>query len=402
MRARAGLIAPAAALAAVWAVATTTGPTADTSISDLPLYRFYADRLGDGASPYGDLGFEYPPLALVPIRLGGAFGPGATAYAWTFGTLMLGAALAALVLTGRLAGGRRTRAMWLVAGSPLLAGALVRTHFDFVPVGLALGGLLGVARGRPVAGFGAFGLGAMTKLFPALLVPVAVGWLIGRGERRAAARGVAAFLAVVVALSLPFASTAYLDAYRFHAERPVQIESTPASVLFALGGSRVTGTTARPDRFRSQGLDGGAAVAVQAAFAALLVALLAGVSLLAATRGDERGLVLCAFAALLGFVALGKVLSPQFVIWLVPFAALAWTRGERAVAALCAAAILLTQVEFPSRYWDLVARDGGVVGLVAARNALLVVALTTLLARLAGPARWRRPAAASMPVRPRP
>ena len=65
-------------------------------------------------------------------------------------------------------------------------------------------------------------------------------------------------------------------------------------------------------------------------------------------------MVLCGFAALLAFVTLGKVFSPQYVIWLAPFAALAWVWGRRAVALLVAAAIVLTHVEFPSRYFDLI------------------------------------------------
>ena len=117
----------------------------------------------------------------------------------------------------------------------------------------------------------------MTKLYPALLVPIAVVWLLGRGERRAAVRGVAAFAAVVLAVSLPFVGDGYVEQVRFHLERPVQIESSPASVLFALGDSYVTGDPVRHDRFRSNGLDGGPADLVAALFAAALVVTLAGV-----------------------------------------------------------------------------------------------------------------------------
>jgi hypothetical protein len=110
-----------------------------------------------------------------------------------------------------------------------------------------------------------------------------------------------------------------------------------------------------------------------------------------------RGLVLCAFATVLAFVALGKVLSPQFVIWLVPFAALAWAWREWTPALATTCAIVLTQFEFPSRYWELVAGDTGPVVLVGIRNLLLLIALTSLLVRVAAPARWHRPAAAATP-----
>jgi hypothetical protein len=169
-------------------------------------------------------------------------------------------------------------------------------------------------------------------------------------------------------------------------------------VLLVAGGSRVTGDPVRPDRFKSNGLEGGAASAVQAGFAALQVLVVAlVVARVARSRGDPRDLVLGAFAALLAFVALGKVFSPQYVVWLVPFVALAWVWGRRAAAVLCAAAVALTLVEFPGRYWELVGGEDWIVGVVAVRNALLVAALVTLLAPEPAAARLPRPAAAPTP-----
>jgi hypothetical protein len=141
---------------------------------------------------------------------------------------------------------------------------------------------------------------------------------------------------------------------------------------------------------------GGSADVVEAVFTALLAATLALVVVLVA-RGppEERRLLLGALAAVVAFAALGKVLSPQFLVWLVPFGALAWTWGERTLALLLAAAILLTQLEFPGRYEELVDERTSVVLLVAARNATLIAALAVTLARLAGPVRSRRLASAA-------
>ena len=50
------------------------------------------------------------------------------------------------------------------------------------------------------------------------------------------------------------------------------------------------------------------------------------------------------------FVALGKVLSPQFLIWLVPLVPLVRGRRGLAAAAMLGAAMLLTQAWFPDRY----------------------------------------------------
>ena len=132
------------------------------------------------------------------------------------------------------------------------------------------------ATGRGL-GFALLGIGTMTKLFPGLL---AVARVRLAARRAASARrrcvGGAIFAAVVVAISLPFASnglrrlaTASTSTARCRSSRRRR------RVLFALGGSDVTGTNLRPDRFKSNGLDGGHADVVDAALHAALVLALA-------------------------------------------------------------------------------------------------------------------------------
>lgn len=404
--------APYLTLAVGFVVLTAVGPMADTRVSDLYLYGQYGQLLADGNLPYLDFDFEYPPLGIVPIAIAGIPFPGqggqGGGFDWLFGALMLACALAgqraaALLAADTAAGpGAGEVVAWLLALQPVVIGASLRTHYDLFPIAVTLAALLLLARARPVAGMAMLGVGTMVKLFPAMLAAVSAVWLTARGQLREAARGAAAFAAVLVALALPFLSGGFADMFTFHLERPVQIESTPATVLFALGGSEVTGTNLRPDRFKSNGLDGGAAGPVAALFAVLQLAALAAAVLLAARRRDGRWLGLCSLAALLGFVALGKVLSPQFMIWLAPFAALAWVWGERAVAALCGAAIALTSVWFPRHYVPLVQETDWVIWTVALRNVLLVAALALLLVRLAAspsartpPVRSRRPPAPS-------
>ena len=107
--------------------------------------------------------------------------------------------------------------------------------------------------------------------------------------------------------------------------------------------------------------------------------------------GTADELVRWSAAALVAFIALGKVLSPQFLIWLVPVVPLvAGLRGLRA-SILLAAALVLTQLWFPSRYWEL-ARDLDAVPslLVLARDVVLVALLVVLV-------RGRKPAPARSP-----
>lgn len=396
-----GAFAAAVGLIAIYALATTQGPTSDISINDLGVYRVYSHGVLEGVRPYRDFLFEYPPLALVPMLAGAALGTGAHTYEWVFGVFTGLCMAGVLFATAALARERATLAAWAVALSPLATGALVRTHFDAFAVALALAGLVAVTHERPVLGLAVLGAATMAKWFPAVLVPVVLAWLVAQGRRREAVRGALAFAAVLVVVSAPFAGNGYLDSYRFHLDRPVQIESAPATVLFALGGSHVTGPfTAHPDRFRSQGLKGGMATPVAALFAALLLTALAATAFAAHALPDERQLLLASMAAVLAFVAFSKVLSPQYAVWLVPVAALALALRERLLFALTAGAIVLTQVEFPSRYFDMVSRDTGPILLVAARNALLVAAVAVVMSRLAsraGTARSSRPATAATP-----
>ena len=120
---------------------------------------------------------------------------------------------------------------------PLLCGALVRTHFDLAPVALLLGALLLLASGRPRSGMAVLGLAATTKGFPLVAAPVALAWLATRVDRRSLAQSTAALL---VALALPAAAAAAMspdgawDAVSYHLERPVQVESLPASGILLL------------------------------------------------------------------------------------------------------------------------------------------------------------------------
>ncbi len=328
-------------------------------------------QVGAGHVPYRDFGFEYPPLALLPIAL--PWPLGASHFETTFAIEMLICALICQELLRSLAG---PLAAWIWALAPLALGAQVRTHFDLAAIAIVLGALLAFVRERPRAGFALLAAGTLVKLFPIVLAPVAAAWLWGRGRRDDARDGLLLCAAIVGAGLLPFAILGGLGGMiEFHLDRPVQIESLSASVLFALGGSFVTNTAEHPDRFKSNGLDGGHADLVLALSTAALVAALLLVIVLAARASSERHLIRCALLALLAFVAFGKVLSPQYMIWLAPFAVLALCAGDRAVAGALVAAMVLTQLWFPGRYFDLVDGDDTIISLVALRNLCLLAAL---------------------------
>jgi hypothetical protein len=379
----------AVALVAVWLVATQHGPFSADALSDNYVYSVYQHAMRSwGLVPFRDFGFEYPPGALIPIWLVGGSVTGLS-------LLMLGCALVVQLAAWGLGG---ARAGWLVVALPVVAGALVRTHFDLLPTAMAMVGLwLVVARpgggdrdrdrgGAVELGLAVLALGTMTKLWPVVIAFVALAWLLGRGERALALRAAAVFAIVVALCALPFVALGGFPGpmIRFHLDRPVQIESLPATVLELTGGSHVTGSPIVADRFKSNGLDGGIADAAGLLAAVAMVATGLAIAALAARRPTADGLVLAALAITLAFVALGKVLSPQYVCWLLPLAAVAAGRGTALLGpALVAAAALTTQLWFPGHYFDVVYQHPWAVVAVGVRNVLLLLALAATARALA-------------------
>jgi hypothetical protein len=400
-----GAALPALALlVAGWALTLWVAPWSDERVNDLFVYRTFAEPVLAGGLPYRDVAFEYPPLAAPAIALPGLAGTDEETFRWAFALWTLGAATGVVLLCGALAGvtgGSTRRAMLAATFTPILLGALVRTHFDLFPVALLLAGLLLLVRERPRAGLAVLGLGAMTKAFPLVAVPVALAWLVGRGRRREAWQGAlacAAVIAVIAGLAVAASAGGAVDAVRYHLDRPVQVESSPALVL--LGLDEVGAGEARSvSSHRSDGLLHPAADPVTSLFAAALVASLAILCLAASRRSDGRKLVIASLAACAAFALFGKVLSPQFVIWVLPLGALAFAWRLHALAAAALLAGLLTQIEFPAHYLDVVAREPLAIALVALRN-LALLAVLVLSVRALEPSRHeqlldrRRPALA--------
>ena len=130
----------------------------------------------------------------------------------------------------------------------------------------------------------------------------------------------------------------------------------------------------------------------------LLLGAIAAFTIAAREAPDERRLVLACLGAITAFAVFGKVLSPQYLVWTIPLGALAFAWRLHALAAVVAAATVLTLVEFPSRYFDLVARDPFPIGVVAVRDALLLAAVALSLRALRPEAATAR---STPPARPR-
>ena len=337
-------------------------------IVDWPTYRSYGDAiLRHGRVPYRDFAVEYPPGALPPFVAAAPFGDYAGAFAWVMAAC--GVALVFVVASVRPA------AAFFVAVSPVLVGSLILSRFDLWPALLATAAVAALVAERHRLGWGLLGAAVAAKLWPLVLVPLALVWSIRRG------RGWSALVGAVVAAAifLPFvvlAPDGVWASLRGQASRPLQIESLGASLFTAFGSPHVISSHG------SQNIAGHGGIA--ALFTVLQFAVLLALWI-AFARGPATRERFLRYAAgsVCAFIAFGKVLSPQFLIWLVPLVPL--VRGRRGVAAaiLLTLALVLTQVWFPLRYWSY-AGSFHLAWVVLARNVLLVVLLGVLVLPLHG------------------
>ena len=329
---------------------------------DWPTYKGYGDAIvHHGLVPYRDFAVEYPPGALPVFALPSFVGDYASSFAWLMAAC--GVALVAVVAT------IRREAAFYVALAPVLAGALILSRFDLWPALLTAAALAALLREHHRFGWALLGAAVAAKLWPLVLVPLVLAWSVRHGRARAPLAG----LAVVVAAFVPFALVAphgVWSSLSGQASRPLQIESLGAAIFTTFGHPRVVSTHG------SQNVAGHGAVA--AAFALLQVAALVALWV-AFARGPatrERFLRYAA-ACVCAFIAFGKVLSPQFLLWLIPLVPLVVGRRGLAAAALLTTSLLLTQVWFPQRYWDY-AGPFHLAWVVLLRDLVLVALLGVL------------------------
>jgi hypothetical protein len=346
---------------------------------DVPLYQSYGQAVRDGQVPYRDFALEYPPGALPTFVLPAL--PGSTYETW-FEWLMAACGVGCIVL---VAASRPPRlALPFLAVSPLLAGSLIRTHFDLWPALLVAAALAALLHDRHRLGWGLLAAAFAAKLFAAVLVPLAALWTFRRAGRRELARSLAVSIAVVAAIAVPFAVAAP-DGLRASVQgqisRPLQIETLTASYLMTFAHPVIRSSHGAKSLPEHDGL----AAATTVVLLAVLLALWAG---FARGAAEPERLKRYSAACVCAFVCLGKVLSPQFLIWLVPLVPL--VRGRRGLAATAAlvAALVNTQVWFPGRYFKDYAWDAqlSLAWLVFVRNLTLVGLLAVLAAPAALPA----------------
>jgi Glycosyltransferase family 87 len=368
---------------------------------DTPVYQRYGNAIADGKVPYRDFELEYPPGALPVFALPGLAHPGrdqnvSTGFRRSFETIMWlcgAAALAAMAVVLR-ALRRSTPNVWaalcFAAITPLLLGSVVLSRFDLWPAAIVAAAVAALVSGRLRLGHALLGLGVTAKLYPAVLVPLGVAFVWKRAGRREALVCLGLALAVIATVFAPFVILSpggVWQSLSVQLSRPLQVESLGSALLLVghhVFGLGVTGETSHG----SQNLGGSAADALAVASTVVQAALLLWIwTSFARGPGSREALVRSSAATLCAFVAFGKVLSPQFPIWLIPIVPLVRGRRGLLASALLGVALVLTQTWFPFRYFRLALNfEAGLSWLLLARDLTLVALVAVLTVALRRPA----------------
>jgi hypothetical protein len=351
---------------------------------DAVVYRGYALAMRDGQLPYRDFSVVYPPGGLPAFVVPNYVSDGTLAdYRTWFARLMGACGVLCLVLV--LASRPPRLAVAFVALSPLLIGSLLLSRYDLWPTALATGALVACLRDRYVLGFAALAAAFAAKLFALVLLPLAIVWTLRRAGARALGRGLASFALVVAAAFGPFAVLAPHGLWLSlsdQASRAIQIESFVGAGIM---------TFAHPQVIVSLGSVSVAGYHRTAILASVLEAAVLLALWVAFTRGKSEPdrLVRYGAACICAFIVLGKVLSPQYLIWLVPLVPLVRGRRGQLATGLLGVALIATQWYFPAHYnalvnfhlaWFVLTRDAVLIGLLA---VLALPSVETLRARLA-------------------
>ncbi|WP_420710032.1 glycosyltransferase 87 family protein [Streptomyces sp. NRRL S-340] len=369
--------------------------TSDVSV----IYRDWYDVLRQGVFPSGDVAWQYPPGAALAVLAPAALP--FLGYAPAFFVLACAADLAVLclLLYGGRPPGRPLRGAWVwTAGAPLL-GPTLYARYDVMVTAVAVAALLAGARRPRVLGALA-GFGALLKVWPVLLL---TGARAAAGRRAWTAAAVTAAVPVALCAALVPGALSFLGA---QGGRGTEVESVGALVLHV---ARHLGWRGEVQlHYGSMEFIGPHVGAVSAGAQALTAAAF-GWLLWWRLRSRRTArhqvpspaphtVADAAFTAVLLFTVTSRVISPQYLVWLVGLGAVCGTFARsrmRLPVGLVLAAAFVTVLEFPVYFGNVVASDLLGVTLLFLRNGLLVAAAVSAARGL-----WRPAAGGGQPALP--
>ena len=383
----------------LWATTVLPWFSHGSVLGDVTIYRGWAKILETGTYPVHDTQWQYPPAAALIFLVPQVFTHLGVSYIIAFFFFALLADLAVFLLL--LAHADRNAVAdsaephltgvwaWVIGGFAI--GPLILMRYDVIVTAFAVGGLIAPARSVKVRWSlrGALlGFGAMVKAWPGALV---LG-LPPRGPgRRALAWAVGT--AVVTTGILSLCLTGALSFLSGQSNRGIEVESVLASPFMVASWF---GYPVKVVHLYGSFQISGPGISAVSSFAELLTVI--GVCIVLwwrlmrfRSRSWTPALMYdTAFTVLLVLVVTSRVLSPQYLIWLLGLACVVLTengpmrRGTVMARPACLVVfcVLITQVEFPLLFGEVMGAQFWGTMVVAVRNLILVIACVQALRAL--------------------
>lgn len=294
---------------------------------------------------------EYPVLTLVAFSLPILAPPQWYQDAFAFSMLVIAAIIYLLLKRYRSTGAAIAFASYLVLGSWVTALG----RFDLIPAVLILGAVLLGVRSKWKWAFTLLALATLLKLFPIILIlPFLIAQQMqskGRWDawsRWSASALFVAICAIVTAISLTLNIANTLFPINYFLNRPIQIESFPATIVWL--GSKAGYTLQWVFTYQSLNFLSQASHIVS-----LLSTFFLVVGILFTCWLQWRGKIDLPMASLLTLLIVmvtGKVFSPQYLIWVAPLVAYVGQAQWKWLISWCSPSIL-TLIIFPFMYADI-------------------------------------------------
>jgi uncharacterized membrane protein len=294
------------------------------------LYYKYAGYMLDFQMPYSDFSAEYPPLAMLWILIPGLFSFSELTYQIAFGVEVYLFLLAGLVCVYRIAGTyieepKRLCDLYIVLC--IVMFDFIIDRYDIFPMVMCLAALYFVRTERLSLAWVMIAVGTMTKLYPALMAPVLIIYLCMNGRKMEALKGVGICVLIGCITMLPFFIAdpeTMLMFLTYHMDRGMQIESVASSVLMLLGYFDII-DIGYIFNYGSDNIYGAVPDAVAGCMLYLMAASIAAtyVAYGSKVRHADKDMFprfnAACLAVIMLFMLVNKVLSPQYIIWMIPF-----------------------------------------------------------------------------------
>ncbi|MBD2776423.1 glycosyltransferase 87 family protein [Iningainema tapete] len=334
------------------------------STHDLSLYYKSSLYLIEGKLPYRDFALEYPPFALVAFAIPRIFTLGLTnnyyIYAFfflleniVFSTINM---LLMLKLMSSYSQRKKIIALAFYTLFALCIAPVMLWRYDLFPTVLTVLGLVSVISTRPTEAGISLGFGIAAKLYPVILLPIFTVYYLANKAHRALLNLWIGTIGTVGLILLPFFIVTHERLFSFlsyHKARGLQIESFFAGIIaFGHRWGLIEAKTVAS--YGSRDIVSPLSNTVLHLLPWFFIVIY-GVMLIncfyrfrqerfTSELVKSNSLIIYTMLALLIFIITNKVFSPQYLVWIIPLAALLNLRQAFLMLAVCITTYIMLSV----------------------------------------------------------